>query len=266
VKRHVLGQSIVAHLAKLGHAPEVLRAVALPRRYGSEFVETVIGRYQDFHGLPKTGQLDAATVEHLNRPRCSHPDVMAATATCAWPIKTLGYFQSVQYPGVDPARVTRNYATACEQLNAVCGISLEPADSAADAHIVAVAGPIDGPWNILAESELPCGATATSVMHQTFDNAEQLDDATMVACMCHELGHALGLGHSTPGNLMAPILDPTITKPQPGDIAELQARYGAPAAAPNTSLPDASAIEFNLSIAEAGTYVLTLNPVLTKRE
>jgi hypothetical protein len=69
-------------------------------------------------------------------------------------------------------------------------------------------------------------------LHQTFDQAEFLSDGEILACMCHEMGHVLGLGHSGTGNLMAPILDPGITAPQPQDIAAIQALYGPPQAVP----------------------------------
>lgn len=163
--------------------------------------------------------------------RCNQPDTLALSASEAkWGTPLLRYFLNIVYPGVDLSRVAANYRKASSQLEEVCGVSFTEVDSSAMANVVAVSGVIDGPWNVLALSELPNSSSFAGVLHQTFDQAEQLSDDLMVAMMCHELGHILGLGHLGTGNLMAPILDASITKPQAGDIAELVARYGPPLA------------------------------------
>src|SRR5262249_9086084 len=125
------------------------------------------------------------------------------------------------------------YAEAVRRVTAACGLSILPAKSAVDAQVVAVSGSIDGEWNTLALTELPPpDAPRGFVSHQTFDSAEVgLVSDQRIACMAHELCHALGLGHAVPGsgNLMEPVLS-QIGSPQAGDTAELQARYGPPGA------------------------------------
>jgi hypothetical protein len=53
----------------------------------------------------------------------------------------------------------------------------------------------------------------------------------------HELGHFLGIGHISDGNLMAPVYSSTIALPRNGDVTEARARYGAPAPVAPPSVP-----------------------------
>jgi hypothetical protein len=193
--------------------------------------------------------------------RCHHPESLALSADQAkWGQKRLRIYEAISYAGVNGQRVLANYMGAARMLEAVCGIKFEWAPIPALAEIVATSGPIDGPWNVLALSELPNSPDFMGRLHQTFDQAEQLDDNLMVAMMAHELCHCLGLGHLPAGNLMAPVLDPSITTPQPGDIAELQARYGPPAAsAPSVPAADPPApTGQSIAVEIAGVGTLTL--------
>jgi peptidoglycan hydrolase-like protein with peptidoglycan-binding domain len=59
--------------------------------------------YQRFHGLPPTGELDAATVAHMAIPRCGFPDIVPAfNVQGRWPTTFLRYgFQNFT-PDVPP--------------------------------------------------------------------------------------------------------------------------------------------------------------------
>lgn len=226
---------IVRRLHALGHAPEF---PTISEEFlvwcMEDFGSRLIARYQEHHGLPVSGWACRETVEHLRRPRCAHPDVMAVSSESRWVLPLISYFQQIVYPNVDAATVAAEYAEAVRRMAAVCGIQITPASDVSSAQVLAVSGPIDGQWNILALTELPQpDAGAGTVLHQTFDNAEVgLTSEQRIAMMAHECGHFLGLGHAVPGsgNLMEPILG-TISSPQAGDVAELQERYGPPAAA-----------------------------------
>lgn len=186
------------------------------------------------------GVIDRALDRACGIHRCNHPEVMAEAAGSRWALTSLRYYQAIAYPGVDPAEVAADYAEAVRRLTAVCGLTVIEAADPSQAQIIAVQGPIDGPWNVLALSELPPpDAGPITVLHQTFDVAETaLTRDQRKAMMAHEFGHCLGLGHAPQGsgNLMEPILS-TIGSPQAGDIAELQARYGPPANANTTGTP-----------------------------
>jgi hypothetical protein len=101
----------------------------------------------------------------------------------------------------------------------------------------------------------------------------------------HEFGHAVGLGHATPGsgNIMEPVLG-SVTTPQAGDTAELLERYpitsttgdptpttpsappvGAPVPGPpvSSTLVTATdgALDFNVNVGKPGVYVILVMPL-----
>jgi hypothetical protein len=258
---------LATFLWKMGHAPQFKSfEEALGTWVSKGGIEEAIKRYQEYHNLPASGVVDETTQAHLAQPRCGRPDVQDDSATlCQWPMTRLTWFQQIVYPNVDPAVVEAHYAQAWRQWEEVCGITAAQVTDQTQARVVATAGKIDGPGNILAESELPCGAAATTQLSQTFDVADEgtlSPGDLMVACMCHEIGHALGLSHAVPGsgNLMEPIIS-SISAPQAGDIAEVVRRYGAPASSsvPAAAPPRVEPVTFDLDVPVAGKYQITVS-------
>ncbi len=268
-------------LWRLGHIPQAKSIGEAAELLAGPFGNTeAVRSYQAFHGLDQSGFFDHATNHHIHLPRCGHPDVMPATASvCKWPIKDLTYYEDIQYPHFDAAFVRSCYDEAWGYWAAVCGIQPRSVSLPGDARVVAISAPVDGPGNVLALSELPCGYGPSSVAHQTFDPADAgtyLNTRELiVACMCHEIGHALGLSHAKPGSgcLMEPVINPAIIKPQDGDIVFVQALYGLPlqpapspppaAQPPPPAVPVGPRVEpisFDLDIPIAGTYKVTIGP------
>jgi hypothetical protein len=150
-----------------------------------------------------------------------------------WPLGTVvQYFEDLTFTGLTRDQIAECYDRACAQWSAVCNLQFARVSNPALANIVAGDGVIDGPYGILAESQLPYAATAKSQMSQTFDETEPWGSEgldMLVACMCHEIGHAIGLEHlPNTGALMEPIIVPGRSTPQSADIAEVVERYGSP--------------------------------------
>ena len=125
----------------------------------------------------------------------------------------------------------------------VCALKFQEQDDR-NADIVIYAGIQNaGQGGTLAWSELPNGSDGQ--LEQRYDKREAWIvadnapptriDLTRVAC--HEIGHAIGISHITPGNLLAPTYSVDINKPQGGDIAAAQTRYGPPTTAPGDDEP-----------------------------
>lgn len=188
--------------------------------------------YQAFNGLTPDGVVGPWTTSKMLSPaRCGLPDMML-DQSCAWPHRDVTFYAQLDLPGLSGAEIEGAFVDACEQWNAVCGISLTRANGPA-ANIVARSGTgrsnnLDGRGGTLAWSELPCGRSKTATLQQMYDEAEQWSRSMAVAVICHEIGHAIGISHIAAGNLLAPYYDPRITKPQAGDIAEAVKRYGPP--------------------------------------
>jgi hypothetical protein len=272
---------IIRQLRSRGHVPEydeygpAFRALAVP---DPELAKDLIKRFQRFYSLPETGIMTPETEAQLMAPRCGQPDMLAVTQASGWGITDLCYWQDIQYPGVDPDELAYDYDLAVQRVTEVCGINATRAASASVAHILAVSGRIDGPWNVLALSELPPPGNITLTLNQKFDPAEiALTRAQRQAMMAHEFCHCLGLGHAPPGSgaLMEPVLH-TVATPQAWDRRELLARY--PLTAPTDPDPEPAygtpvtstslvvttvqaGAKFTIGLDGPGKYVITVVPL-----
>lgn len=193
-------------------------------------LKAAIASFQVFHKLPQTGEMDIGTVHLMTNPhRCGLPDMMAAEEAM-WPMKRVAFLSRLNL-GLPNAGAI--YAQGAQQWNDCSGIELFAVTDISLANIYAddYSNPRDSfgqRGGVLADSGVPFGATPKTKIPQRYDTAEAWDDVMLLAVATHELGHAIGLGHLSKGNLLAPYYDRRITKPQAGDIEEVVRRYGRP--------------------------------------
>lgn len=176
---------------------------------------------------------------------CNVPDHLGDVSV-KWPDQlkqSLSVFASGTINGVSLADAIE---LAVKAWNDVCGVLISMSTNPKTANLIVGVGQIDGPGNVLAQNELPVGFFGPQNVRQLqglYDASERVvladnppTNRLDLGRICrHELGHFLGIGHITDGNLMAPVYSSQIRLPQNGDIVEARARYGSPIVATPTT-------------------------------
>lgn len=179
-----------------------------------------------------------------------------------WPMLDLQLFASGSINGVSLADAME---VAHKAWNDVCGVRMSMGTNPRTAHLVVGVERMDGPGNVLAENELPVGFTGPNnwrTLRGRYDSSEAFvladnppSNRMDLGRVCrHELGHFLGVGHITAGNLMAPTYSSTIRLPMNGDVLEVRARYGAPVATVPPTTPTAPGTEMLRITVGGATY------------
>jgi hypothetical protein len=200
--------------------------------------------YQKRHALPVTGVFDEATRTQMSKHRCGLPDLadgVAFVTRCAWPTPqltfafedgtndTAGEFGAVRaafatWAAAVPVAFTEVGATQSPDV----AIDWRPA---ADPDHSMIGG-------VLAHADFPpaCGVVTNTLPKPVhFDDSEHQWSVGAVAgafdietVALHELGHILGLQHSTvPGSVMFPSVDDNVTNRAltPDDLGGIRALY-----------------------------------------
>lgn len=190
---------------------------------------------------------------------CGVEDTLGVGQMCRWPMIDVSWSIRASLPQF----AVEDFREACELAwyywSSVCGIRPRYTPNNLTANLVIGLQTI-GPGGVLADCELPCGASQASSLRMRIDTQEAWVIAEnppgskidLVRVVCHELGHGIGIPHIGGANLMAPTYNARLRRPQVGDIAEAVARYGTPVAVPPPPVPPSDEYEEVTAILRKG--------------
>ncbi len=221
-------------------------ATEAPGRLGTFDANTAeaLRRFQDFNGLPPTGELDQATLDLMQKPRCGFPDVRPDAFTLQgskWTTTNLRYAYSEFSPDLTQAQIRSAITQAFNLWAAVTPLTFTEVSMSGSPEIVIrfAAGnhgdgnAFDGGGGVLAHAYYPPPGGGAFAGDTHFDEAETFSvnlppsGVDLVTGAAQEFGHALGLAHSTvSGALMAPYYTGAHRNLEADDIAGIQALYG----------------------------------------
>ncbi|XP_036758669.2 stromelysin-1-like [Manis pentadactyla] len=214
------------------------------RRKDSSPVVKKIQEMQTFLGLEVTGKLDTDTLEMMRKPRCGVPDVGYFSIFPGMPkwrksqltYRIVGYTLDLPKDAVDSA--IEKALKVWEEVTPLTFSRIYEGE--ADIMITFAVRehgdfiPFDGPGKVLAHAYAP-GPGIYGDAH--FDDDEQWTEDTLGTNLflvaAHELGHSLGLFHSSdPEALMYPVYnkftDLTQFHLSQDDVNGIQSLYGSP--------------------------------------
>ncbi|XP_069495153.1 matrix metalloproteinase-20-like [Ambystoma mexicanum] len=212
------------------------------KRYIKEF-SSRIKRMQDFFGLNVTGFLDPETLSHMKDARCGVPDVQNYGFHAnkpKWQWNTLTYRVLNYTDQLKPVDVDNAIEKALQIWSDVTPLTFARADKG-DADIMITFAskghgdffPFDGPRGVLAHAYEPgegIGGDVHLDEEEFWTMGYVKKGYDLFNVVAHELGHALGLGHSKdPNALMYPkykYFDPSTYQLSLDDVVGIQSLYG----------------------------------------
>lgn len=205
--------------------------------------EEALKRFQAFNGLPVNGILDEQTINLMDTPRCGVLDFVQGTHNIdvskyahlgtKWSRMNLTYRFENHTSDLNQAIVERAFRDAFSQWSSITPLSFEELNTGGDITIRFASGtqvdpPFDGSGNTLAYAYAPeIGITRFDEDEDwTDDNPPSGIDLQTVAT--HELGHILGLGHSSETNaVMYAYYSSRRRTLHSDDVEGIQALYGS---------------------------------------
>jgi predicted Zn-dependent protease len=211
-KETVNTQEAEDYLAKFGYLPAGQRSGGPQQRALAR--NRAIAKFQDYAGLPVTGQLDEKTQRKMLSPRCGLSDARRPNnraGVSKWRKTNLSWALTKPTSQLDQNRIKTAIRQAFAVWSAVTPLNFTEGQSATDFkfsfeirdHGDGAGNAFDGPGMVLAHAAYPHYGDKGQ-LH--FDNEETwvFEDAAgiergnidLLSVTIHELGHSLGLSHS----------------------------------------------------------------------
>ncbi|UQA62528.1 matrixin family metalloprotease [Polyangium aurulentum] len=227
-----------------GWKPAASREPADPEVF-DEAIEEGVMLFQKAYGLPITGAVDEATLAAMQKPRCSFPDFYTSADAAAgshnftlhgskWSKTALTYRFANYTSDLSQASIRNAVSEALFDWSASSPLTFSEVSSGEDITIGWYTGShcsasaFDGSNGVLAHAFFP---SSGGDVH--FDDAESWSTSSssgihLETVAVHELGHSLGLAHSSvSGSIMYPTYSGVNDAPRDDDRAGIWAIYGA---------------------------------------
>ncbi|KAB0796565.1 hypothetical protein PPYR_10626 [Photinus pyralis] len=192
---------VLNYLTQFGY----LEAAQLHNRLS---VVEAVKKLQNMAHIPETGVIDQATIEFTNKPRCGVPDFVngqpRAARNVAWSKRNITYHIGKKTLDLTEEQYADNMKLALDTWANYVNLHFERVSDVKSADIISFFGagdhgcgyPFDGPNGVLAHAFFPQHGD----IH--FDNDEKwnlggVNGYDFFSVALHELGHSLGLEHSS---------------------------------------------------------------------